>query len=179
MSQLVVGGGHGKTGGSQTHFQRRCCRHGWQRVSFVDATDLRNMEITKADFSRLSIFALDDSPFVRRLLEELLKSFGVGDIFTAATADALFAEMKRRTPDIVFCDWQMYPIDGLDVLHLRIPFIMLTGHNGTEDVQTAIGEGADSYVVKPFSAETIMKHLLKVIARDKGALAEEEVWTVD
>jgi hypothetical protein len=24
-----------------------------------------------------------------------------------------------------------------------------------------------------------MKHLLKVIARDKGALTEEEVWTVD
>jgi len=147
------------------------------------------MEITKADFSRLSIFVLDDSPFVRRLLEELLKSFEVGEIFSAASADVLFAEMKKRTPDIIFCDWVMYPIDGLDVLrklrhdpslkHLRIPFIMLTGHNGTEDVQMAIGEGADSYVVKPFSAKTIMKHLLKVIARDKGALAEEEVWTVD
>ncbi len=56
---------------------------------------------------------------------------------------------------------------------------MLTGHNGNENVQAAIGEGADSYVVKPFSAETIMKHLLKVIAGDKGAAAEEEVWTVD
>ncbi len=74
------------------------------------------MEITNADFSRLCIFVLDDSPFVRRLIEELLRSFGVGEIFSASTADMLFAEMKRRTPDIIFCDWQMYPADGLDVL---------------------------------------------------------------
>ena len=147
------------------------------------------MEITRADFSRLCIFILDDSVFVRRLLEELLRSFEVGEVLSVATADALFAEMKRRTPDIIFCDWQMYPVDGLDVLrklrhdrdlkHLRIPFIMLTGHNGTDEVQLAIGEGADSYVVKPFSPETIMKHLLKVIAGDQGAVAQEEVWSVD
>jgi len=57
---------------------------------------------------------------------------------------------------------------------------MLTGNNGNDDVTTALGEGADSYVVKPFSCETLMNHLLKVIVADKGHLADpRQEWAID
>ncbi|HKQ10568.1 MAG TPA: response regulator, partial [Rhizomicrobium sp.] len=99
---------------------------------------------------------------------------------------------------VIFCDWQMYPIDGLTILRrLRqqhqsqlayVPFVMVTGHNANEDVTLALGEGADSYVVKPFSAETLMNHLIKVIVGDKSHLAQlpdessngaQETWAVE
>ena len=152
--------------------------------------------ITKADFSPLTILVIDDSPFMLRLLAEMLSGFGVGKVLTAETAEEAFQRMEVRAPDVIFCDWEMYPMDGLALLrrlrqqnqsHLAsVPFVMVTGHNGNEDVTEALGEGADSYVVKPFSAETLMNHLIKVIVQDKGHLSppqagilSQEVWAVE
>ena len=144
--------------------------------------------ITKADFSQLTILVIDDSDFVRRLVLEMLSGFGVGKILLAESANEAFARMDVARPDLIICDWQMHPVDGLAVLrklrlqpsqdYPRIPFIMLTGHNSTDDVTTAIGEGADSYIVKPFSSATLMTHLLKVILADKGHLDSREAWAV-
>jgi len=152
--------------------------------------------ITKADFSPLTILVIDDSPFMLRLLAEMLGGFGVGKVLTAATAEEAFERMQLRSPDVIYCDWQMYPTDGLAVLRrLRqqnesqlayVPFVMVTGHNANEDVTLALGEGADSYVVKPFSSETLMNHLIKVIVQDKSHLAPrgpqggtQEMWAVE
>lgn len=152
--------------------------------------------IAKADFSPLTILVIDDSPFMVRLLAEMLVSFGVGKVLTAATAQEAFERMETRMPDVIFCDWQMYPDDGLSVLRrLRqesgsrlacVPFVMVTGHNANEDVSLALGEGADSYIVKPFSCETLMNHLIKVIVQDKSHLLHQtsgqnprEMWAVE
>lgn len=146
------------------------------------------MTITKADFSQLTMLVIDDSEFVRRLVYEMLTGFGVGKVLLAESADEAFAKMDVTRPDLIICDWRMHPVDGLAVLRKlrlqpskdlpRIPFIMLTGHNSTEDVTTAIGEGADSYVVKPFASATLMSHLLKVIIDDKSHLDARESWAV-
>jgi CheY-like chemotaxis protein len=153
--------------------------------------------ITKADFSPLTILVIDDSPYMLRLMAEMLASFGVGKILIAATAEEAFLRMQTRPPDVIFCDWQMYPIDGLAILRrlrqqnqsrlAHVPFVMVTGHNANEDVTLVLGEGADSYIVKPFSCETLMNHLIKVIVQDKGhlavadALQEEpkQMWAVE
>jgi CheY-like chemotaxis protein len=146
------------------------------------------MTITKVDFSKLKILVVDDSQFVRKLVEEVLRSFGVGRVISAESADQGFAQMERYSPDVIICDWQMYPMDGIAFLrrlrqdpaghHRFVPFIMLTGHSGTDDVSAAIGEGADSYIVKPFSAQTLMNHLLKVIVADKNKADDREAWAV-
>lgn len=146
------------------------------------------MTITKVDFSRLRILVIDDSQFVRRLVQEVLLSFGVGKVIAVDSADQAFKAMAINRPDLIICDWLMYPIDGLTILRrLRnelehrypgMPFIMLTGHSGNDEVATALGEGADSYIVKPFSARTLMQHLLKVIAAHKPQAREAEEWAV-
>jgi two-component system chemotaxis response regulator CheY len=148
----------------------------------------RAMTVSKADFSQIHILVIDDSDFVRRLLKEVLLSFGVANVFLAESAQQAFARMEIQCPDLIICDWQMHPVDGLSILRKirldvssrisRVPFIMLTGHNGAEDVSTAIGEGADSYIVKPFSAGTLMSHLLKVIAAEDQHDAHQQAWAV-
>jgi len=142
--------------------------------------------ITKADFSGLSILVIDDSPYVRRLVEEVLFHFGVGNVVSAESADQGFARMETKTPDVIICDWQMYPGDGLTFLrrlwqyfaarYRHLPCFMHSGHSGNDDVSAAIGEGADSYIVKPFSAQTLMNHLLKVSVADK--VDDREAWVV-
>ena len=146
------------------------------------------MEIKKADFSKFNIMVVDDSKFVRRLVEEILDSFGVGNVFAAESAEEAFRRIEEFRPDIIISDWQMHPMDGLTFLRKvrqqlpnhcgSVPFIMLTGHSGTEDVSKALGEGADSYIVKPFSARTLMNHILKVAMADAGSAASSEVFEI-
>jgi len=63
--------------------------------------------VTQADFSPLTIMVIDDSPFMQMLLAEMLLSFGVGKVLTAAGAEEAFQRMEMRSPDVIFCDWQM------------------------------------------------------------------------
>lgn len=143
------------------------------------------MKINKADFSKLNILVVDDSKFVRQLVAEILDSFGVGKVVATGSAEEALKRVEDYLPDIIISDWQMHPIDGLTLLRkLRqksstrvasVPFIMLTGHSGAEDVSKALGEGADSYIVKPFSSQTLMNHILKVALSDAGLVASSEV----
>ncbi len=146
------------------------------------------MNLSKADFSQIKILVIDDSEFVRCLLKEVLFGFGAAKVRLLESAEEAFVQMQIDCPDLIICDWQMHPTDGLTVLRkLRmetssrlssVPFIMLTGHNNADDVSTAIGEGADSYIVKPFSAGTLMSHLLKVLTAEDGNVDAREAWTI-
>ena len=74
------------------------------------------MTIAKADFSQLSILVVDDSQFVRRLIQEILLSFGVVKVFLAESAEQAFTSRDMHCPDLIICDWQMHPVDGLAIL---------------------------------------------------------------
>lgn len=131
---------------------------------------LQNIEAV--DFSKLHFLLIDDNQFIRRLLLEILRSWGAGSVRMVESPDEAWTEMKVRRPDIIFCDWMMSPVDGLSFLrtlrqtpgHQNIQVIMLTGHASVDHVSTALGEGANSYIVKPFSPTTLMEHVLKVIS---------------
>jgi len=136
-----------------------------------------------ADFSRLTVLLVDDNKFIRILIREILRGFGFIQIDEALSVDDAMDRIRRSRPDLVICDWKMVPQDGLALLRdlrgsgdarlRRLPFIMLSGEARDEQVALAIGEGADSYVAKPFTAATLMAHLLRVIAK------EEEVYLLD
>ena len=135
------------------------------------------------------ILVVDDEAPIQLAMKNLLEGWGFRTVI-AGSCDELLEKLAHcpDRPDLIICDWRMHPVDGLAVLRKlrlqpsqdfpRIPFIMLTGHNSNEDVTTAIGEGADSYIVKPFSSATLMSHLLKVIIDDKGHLDARESWAV-
>jgi two-component system chemotaxis response regulator CheY len=121
----------------------------------------------------LDILVVDDNQFIRRLLIEILRCFGVGSVRQAPAVDEALWKIEHRTPDIIFCDWMMSPVDGLAFLRsLRAkagtrhtPVIMITGHATTDHISAALGEGADSYIVKPFNAATVMDHIVKVVMK--------------
>ena len=144
----------------------------------------------KLDLSQLSILVIDDSRFMRKLTCEILHSFGVGKVRAAESSSEALKMLNASAPDIIICDWQMYPMDGLTLLktlrqdkqsHLaRIPFLMVTGHRSDEHVNAALGEGADSYVVKPYSISTLMAHLVKLIKGESSSqMPITEAWALD
>ena len=129
--------------------------------------------LEKIDLTSLDILVVDDNQFIRRLLIEILRSFGVGSVRQAPAVDEALWKIEHKTPDIIFCDWMMSPVDGLAFLRSvrakdktrHTPVVMITGHATTDHVSTALGEGADSYIVKPFRAATVMEHIVKVVMK--------------
>ena len=125
----------------------------------------------RIDLSEIEFLLIEDNTFMRRLLSEVLRAFGARKVLEADSAEKAFLQMQLRMPDIIFCDWMMSPMDGLEFLRrLRAmpggrhtPVIMVTGHATSDHVATALGEGADSYIVKPFNPATLMEHIVKVV----------------
>jgi two-component system chemotaxis response regulator CheY len=135
-------------------------------------------KLTSLDLSEIHFLVVDDNDFVRRLVYEILTSFGARYVHQANCTEEALAAMSRREPDLIITDWVMPGASGLDLLRTlragggatRIPVIVLSGHATSDYVSQALGEGADSYIVKPFSPQTVMDHLLKVIVHsDKAA----------
>lgn len=129
------------------------------------------MTLEKVDLSTVDFLVVDDNRFIRRLLREILSSFGVRKIREAVSADEAMGEVRKSPPDLILCDWVMHPVNGLAFLKRlreqtglpRIPIIMITGHATSDHVETALGEGADGYIAKPFTSASLLAHIMKIV----------------
>jgi two-component system chemotaxis response regulator CheY len=73
--------------------------------------------------------------------------------------------------DLVISDWNMEPVTGLDLLKKvrgdaatsALPFIMVTAESKTENVIEAKKAGANNYIVKPFTADTLKSKIASVM----------------
>jgi two-component system chemotaxis response regulator CheY len=120
----------------------------------------------KAD---MRFLVVDDSSTMRHILRACLVRYGVNENNIQAAADGKEAIAILATDpfDCVLCDWNMPNGNGLNVLsemrgspaHLRTPFVMVTTEASREDVITAIKAGADEYLAKPITPETLAKKL--------------------
>ncbi|AJY09594.1 response regulator transcription factor [Burkholderia dolosa] len=70
---------------------------------------------------------------------------------------ASFVEMVRaRRVDVLLLDWDVPGMSGIDVMHwaresfaAAQPIIMMTQHDGEDDIVFGLNSGADDYLVKP------------------------------
>jgi len=140
--------------------------------------------VSAFDFSRLGVFLVEDNEYVRTTLEDLLRHFQFGRIAVADNGEEAIDYMKTLgsagsviAPDIIISDLVMTPINGL--LFLRwtrtakesanrmVPFIMLSGAADGAYVSSSRDLGVTEFLAKPFSAQSVYKHLLQVIERPR------------
>jgi len=125
-----------------------------------------------------SILIVDDMTAIRTLVRTQLQTFELANSCEAedgAQAWHLLEERYRKQSplDIIICDWNMPKMSGLELLKRvrgderfsKIPFIMLTAQNETEEVMAAIELGVSEYIIKPFNAEQLHKKMNWVIKK--------------
>ncbi|MFZ4534122.1 MAG: response regulator, partial [Alsobacter sp.] len=69
-------------------------------------------------------------------------------------------------------DWNMEPMTGYDLLKAvrsddslkELPFIMVTAESKTDNVIAAKKAGVNSYIVKPFNAQTLKQKIDAIFA---------------
>lgn len=127
----------------------------------------------RLNLTSLSILVVDDQPFYRNLMLEVLRSVGVDNVTLAVDGlDALDA-LESFTPDIIISDWIMPEMDGLEltkkIRRLRderirmTPIIMVTSNNRQSQIVEARNCGVDTFVLKPVSLKAIASRIKEVI----------------
>ena len=115
------------------------------------------------------ILIVDDDDVTRRLVGEVLQRAGFLT-FEAPDAPTAVARALAEKPDLVVLDVGLGAANGYDVLAaLRadggIPVVMLTGRDAVSDRVYGLEQGADDYVVKPFSASELVARVRAVLRR--------------
>lgn len=118
----------------------------------------------------MPILIVDDYNTMRRIVRNLLKQLGFENSDEAADGNEAFKKMKERTYGLIVSDWNMEPMDGLELLKLvradpqlkATPFIMVTAESKPENVIIAKKAGVSNYIVKPFNAETLKTKMASV-----------------
>ena len=110
---------------------------------------------------------IDDSRVLRRLLGDMLRQLGFEVSEAQDGNDGLKRLEERPDQDVVLVDWNMPVMNGLDFVCAvradrrfgRLPLMMVTSETELEQMATALGAGANEYIMKPFSKEVIAEKL--------------------
>lgn len=116
----------------------------------------------------IKILAVDDSPSTLEVLERNLTGAGYS-VRTAPGVTEAIEVLEQHSTDLVITDLRMPKIDGLDLIrHVRsnhpdIGIIMITGFGTIESAVSAVKEGAEEYVTKPFTDDELLAAVEKTI----------------
>lgn len=135
------------------------------------------------DPKSIKILIVDDFEMVRILLKNALNELGFFNIDEAENGAIAVEKLKAAfgafTPySVIFCDWTMPVMTGLEVLSFcrndesfkNLPFIMVTAEADQDSVVRAIKAGANEYLVKPISPEILEKKVKKILSKISNAL---------
>jgi len=119
----------------------------------------------------LRILLVDDDPCFLEASKQILLMQNNFKIDTTTSVDEAFEKMEKQTYDAVVSDYEMPLKDGLDFLkELRerkteISFILFTGRGREEVVVKALNLGANRYISKIGSPETVYSELADAIKK--------------
>jgi two-component system chemotaxis response regulator CheY len=88
----------------------------------------------------------------------------------AEDGQAALQQLITQKVDIVFCDWNMPKMSGIELLtKIRtmdtlktVPFIMVTSESAKYSVIEALKAGASDYIVKPVNEKILSEKLKKI-----------------
>jgi CheY-like chemotaxis protein len=115
-----------------------------------------------------SILLVDDEPSVVFALRLLLQALGYSvDAFNLPT-EAVTAIESDKPYDLCLCDLKMPVLSGLAVLKVcragrpNLPFVLMSAHASSEEVEQAYALGATGFLPKPFTPEDLKQLIGKL-----------------
>lgn len=127
------------------------------------------------DYTHMKALVIDDQMFIRRIIGNMLRQMGFKEVMEASDgADGLKLTQTLR-PNIIICDIEMEPVDGLtflkilrtakDVINHNVPVVFLTSHTDSDIVQRARALKVNAFVVKPPSLTALAERISYVLFR--------------
>ena len=112
---------------------------------------------------------VDDSTTIRKVIGRMFERMNF-EVREAENGQVALESCLVSMPQVIMLDWNMPVMSGIDFLReLRrarggdAPKVILcTTENEFEAIQTAMSEGANEYIMKPFNEE-IIKEKLEIV----------------
>ena len=125
----------------------------------------------RSERERERILAVDDDPQTLRHVRDALTNAGYTPVVTGDPGEAL-SLVEANDPHLVLLDLMLPGTDGIELMRgildmADVPVIFLSAYGQEETIARAFANGADDYVVKPFSP-------MELVARIKAALRKRE-----
>jgi two-component system OmpR family response regulator len=124
-----------------------------------------------------AILVIDDDPLIREFVDLVLSQSG-HRVSAAPNGTIGLEALSHVRADLVLLDIQMPGMSGLEVLRLirkhrrlRTPVMMITARGDIDTVKQALNEGANGYIVKPFTAADLSKRVNALLANEQKAPA--------
>src|SRR5262245_39448803 len=117
-----------------------------------------------------TILTVEDDPAIRRGIVDALRYAGY-DVLEAATRRLGLGMTLAREVDLLRLDLVLPGGDGMEILRQvrvsrpTLPVIILTARGDEADRVTGLNQGADDYVVKPFSVKELLARVEAVLRR--------------
>ncbi len=117
---------------------------------------------------KFTVLVIEDELQMRRMLRLCLERDGY-QVVEAATGDDGIAEALRCQPDAIFLDLGLPDMDGLQVLkRIRewssVPIFVVSVRGEEEEKVSALDNGANDYITKPFGTSELLARL-RVVQR--------------
>jgi CheY-like chemotaxis protein len=140
------------------------------------------------DLASLKVLVVDDNANVQRLIADVLHAGGVGQVETAEDGVRARAMLARWDPDIVFSDWTMPLMGGLELTRSirraavhpdrripnpQVPVIIVTGRRSAADVEMARTAGVNEFVIKPFTPAALLSRIQLVLMKPRSFIISE------
>ena len=116
---------------------------------------------------------VDDSTTMRRIIINTLNKVGYNDCAEASNGREGMERLATLGADMVITDWNMPEMSGIDFIRAirsntatrNLPVLMVTTNAAKDDIVEALRAGINSYVVKPFTPETIKEKIEGILTK--------------
>ena len=112
-----------------------------------------------------------------RACQSILTALGVQKVVDASDGADTFKELRHFPADIIICDWNMEPLDGIDFIKMVrtasdspnpfVPTIMLTVHTEMNRVVETRDAVVHEFFAKPISAKALYSRIRSIIDRPR------------
>lgn len=126
----------------------------------------------------LKILLVDDFELVRMMLRNSLKELGFNNVYDASDGKSALHKLQEAVSEgspyhVVFCDWNMPNMNGMELLeHCRkipdlanLDFIMVSAEADQKQVFKALQNGASDYIIKPITHGILDKKVHKILKK--------------
>lgn len=126
------------------------------------------------------VLVVDDSITMGRIICTLLKQAGFRSVELVQSGAEALVQLRAKSYAIVISDWNMEPMSGYDLLKeirsdnrlANVRFLMISAETSIDKVVAAKRARADSYLVKPFDAETLRKKIVEAF-RSRDTMSQD------
>ncbi|MDD4088523.1 MAG: response regulator transcription factor, partial [Tissierellia bacterium] len=128
------------------------------------------------------IYCIEDEAGIRELITLALSTADF-EVKGFEDAQAFYAEMKNKLPDLILLDLMLPKIDGMTILrelkanaeYKSIPVIILTAKSMELDKVKGLETGADDFITKPFGVLELLARVKAVLRRSEKKIEEEPI----